>query len=127
EDVNNTILATLTLQRDFIRRQISAEERRGTTEHERLKALMEGIAAEISQLEAQATLQTERLKLSEGFVTSAMQLAAKGAMPRFGIQAARAGHARAAAEPRRAAPASRGATKSANRDSLYPGAASGRA
>jgi membrane fusion protein len=48
EDVNNTILDTLTLQREFIKRQISAEDRRGTTERERLNALMEGIAAEIS-------------------------------------------------------------------------------
>jgi membrane fusion protein len=81
EDVNSTILDTLTLQRELIKRQISAEERRGTSERERLNALMEGIAAEISQLEAQTALQTDRVKLSEGFVTSAMQLAAKGAMP----------------------------------------------
>jgi membrane fusion protein len=80
EDVNNTILDTLTLQREWIKRQISAEERRGTSEHERLNALMEGVAAEISQIEAQTALQTDRLKLTEGFVTSAMQLAAKGAM-----------------------------------------------
>ncbi|TMJ90458.1 MAG: HlyD family efflux transporter periplasmic adaptor subunit [Alphaproteobacteria bacterium] len=80
EDVNNTILDTLTLQREFIKRQIGAEDRRGTTERERLNALMEGIAAEISQLEAQTALQMDRLKLTEGFVTSAVQLTAKGAM-----------------------------------------------
>jgi membrane fusion protein len=80
EDVNNTILDTLSLQRELIRRQITAEERRGTTEHERLNALIEGIGAEISQLEAQTALQTDRLKLTESFVTSAIQLTAKGAM-----------------------------------------------
>jgi membrane fusion protein len=80
EDVNNTILDALTQQRDFIKRQITAEERRGTSERDRLNALIQGIAAEISHLEAQTALQTERLKLSEGFVTSAMQLTAKGAM-----------------------------------------------
>ncbi len=80
EDVNNTILDALTLQRDFIKRQITAEERRGTTERDRLNALIQGIGAEISHLESQTALQTERLKLSEGFVASAMQLTAKGAM-----------------------------------------------
>ncbi|OLB71938.1 MAG: multidrug transporter [Alphaproteobacteria bacterium 13_2_20CM_2_64_7] len=80
EDVNNTILDALTLQRDFIKRQITAEERRGTTERDRLNALIQGIGAETSHLESQTALQTERLKLSEGFVASAMQLTAKGAM-----------------------------------------------
>jgi membrane fusion protein len=80
EDVNNTILDALTLQRDFIKRQITAEERGGTTERDRLNALIQGIGAEISHLESQTALQTERLKLSEGFVASAMQLTAKGAM-----------------------------------------------
>jgi membrane fusion protein len=80
EDVNLAILETLTHQRDLIQRQITAEERRGVTERDRLNALIEGIAAEISHLEAQTALQTDRLKLSETFVASGAQLTAKGAM-----------------------------------------------
>jgi membrane fusion protein len=80
EDVNITILDTLTHQRDLIRRQITAEERRGITERDRLNALIEGIAAEISHLEAQTALQADRLKLFETFVASGAQLTAKGAM-----------------------------------------------
>jgi membrane fusion protein len=80
EDVNVAILETLTHQRDLIQRQITAEERRGVTERDRLNALIEGIAAEIFHLEAQTALQTDRLKLSETFVASGAQLTAKGAM-----------------------------------------------
>jgi len=80
EDVNNTMLDTLTLQRDAIKRQIVAEGQRGTSERNRLTALIEGMGEEISHLEAQASTQADRLKLSEGFVASAEQLTATGAV-----------------------------------------------
>jgi membrane fusion protein len=80
EDVNATVLEILALQRDVINRQIVSEERRGTSERERLTAVIKGIESEIAQLEGQRKIQSERLKLSESFVSSATQLSAKGAM-----------------------------------------------
>jgi len=81
EDVNASMLQILGLQRDVITGQIASEERRDTSERQRLASVIKGIEAEIAQLEGQRTIQTERLKLSEGFVSSASQLSAKGAMP----------------------------------------------
>ena len=80
EDVNTAILNILTLQRDLVNRQVAAEERRSATERDRLNALIKGVEAEISHLEAQTSVQNERVKLSEGFVSTAAQLSAKGAM-----------------------------------------------
>jgi membrane fusion protein len=80
EDVNNTVLDILALQRDVINRQITSEERRGRSEHERLTATIKGIESELAQLEGQRKIQGERLKLSESFVSSAAQLNARGAM-----------------------------------------------
>jgi len=80
EDVNTTILDTLTQQQNFIKRQITAEDQRGVSERGRLQALIAGVGAEISHLEAQEAIQTDRLKLSESFVASATELMAKGAM-----------------------------------------------
>jgi membrane fusion protein len=80
EDVNATILGTLTQQRDFIERQITAEDQRGASERARLRALIEGVSAEIAHLEAQKAIQADRLRLSESFVSSATELMAKGAM-----------------------------------------------
>jgi len=80
EDVNTTILDVLGMQRDLINRQIAAEERRAATERERLNTLIKGTEAEISHLEAQKTVQNQRLALSESFVSAAAELRAKGAM-----------------------------------------------
>jgi len=80
EDVNTSMLDTLTLQRDSLLQQIVAEQQRGASERSRLTELTEGIGDEISHLEAQARLQEDRAKLSEGFVTSAQQLTATGAV-----------------------------------------------
>ena len=80
EDVNTTILDVLALQRDLINRQIASEERRAATDRERLNALIKGTETEISHLEAQKTAQNQRLELSEGFVSAATQLNAKGVM-----------------------------------------------
>jgi membrane fusion protein len=80
EDVNKTIFDVLALQRDLINRQIAGEEHRADTERERLNALIKGTETEISHLDAQKKVQSQRLELSESFVSAAAQLSAKGAM-----------------------------------------------
>jgi len=81
EDVNKTIVNVLSLQRDLINRQISAEERRAETERERLNALIKGTESEISHLESQKQVQSKRVELSESLVSAATELSAKGAVP----------------------------------------------
>ena len=81
EDVNKTIVNVLSLQRDLINRQISAEERRAETERERLNALIKGTESEILHLESQKQVQSKRLELSESLVSAATELSAKGAVP----------------------------------------------
>jgi len=81
EDVNKTILDVLSLQRDLINRQITAEERRAETDRERLNALIKGTETEISHLESQKKVQGKRLELSESLLSAATELSAKGAMP----------------------------------------------
>ena len=80
-DVNATVLAELTQQRDVIKRQIAAEERRTASEHDRLASAIKGIEVETAQLEDQRKIQNERLKLSESFVSSGATLSASGALP----------------------------------------------
>ena len=80
-DVNATVLAELAQQRDVIKRQIAAEERRTASEHDRLASTIKGIEGEIAQLEDQRKIQNERLKLSESFVSSGATLSASGALP----------------------------------------------
>ena len=80
-DVNATVLAELAQQRDVIKRQIAAEERRTASEHDRLASTIKGIEVETAQLEDQRKIQNERLKLSESFVSSGATLSASGALP----------------------------------------------
>ena len=68
DNVNATVLAVLAQQRVVIERQIAAEERRTASEQDRVTATIKGIEGEIAQLEDQRNIQSERLKLSEGFV-----------------------------------------------------------
>ncbi|HKR84772.1 MAG TPA: HlyD family efflux transporter periplasmic adaptor subunit [Terriglobales bacterium] len=79
-DVNSTILSTLGSQSDLLKKQISAEEQRTKSEQERLSSLIQGLNAEVTQLKAQIKTQTERLQVSEDFVTSVEGLRAKGIM-----------------------------------------------
>ncbi len=79
-DVNVTILETLKSQQDLLQRQIAAEEQRTKSERDRLSAVINGLEAEISQLRAQIKTQTERLRVAEDFVASAVGLKAKGYM-----------------------------------------------
>jgi membrane fusion protein len=81
DDVNATVLAVLAQQHDVIERQIAAEERRTASEHDRLISAIKGIEGEIARLEDQRTIQNERLKLSESFVSTGATLIAKGALP----------------------------------------------
>jgi membrane fusion protein len=81
DDVNATVLAVLTQQRDVVERQIAAEERRTASEHDRLTSTIKGIEGETAQLEDQRTIQNERLQLSESFVSTGATLIAKGALP----------------------------------------------
>jgi membrane fusion protein len=81
DDVNATVLAVLTQQRDVLERQIAAEERRTALEHDRLASTIKGIEGETAQLEDQRNIQNERLKLSESFVSTGATLIAKGALP----------------------------------------------
>jgi membrane fusion protein len=80
-DVNTTVLAELAQQRDVVKRQIGAEERRTASEHDRLASTIKGIEGETAQLEDQRKIQNERLKLSESFVSSGATLSASGALP----------------------------------------------
>jgi multidrug resistance efflux pump len=86
QDVNATILTTLALQQDLIGKQLDAEEDRGRSEGERLRALISGLETELSRLREQADLQSQRLKLAESLVGTAVQLAAKGAMAELDLK-----------------------------------------
>ena len=81
DDVNATVLAVLTQQRDVVERQIAAEERRTASEHDRLASTIKGVEGETAQLEDQRNIQNERLQLSESFVSTGATLIAKGALP----------------------------------------------
>jgi membrane fusion protein len=81
DDVNDTVLAVLTQQRNVVERQIAAEERRTASEHDRLASAIKGIEGETAQLEDQRKIQNERLKLSESFVATGATLSASGALP----------------------------------------------
>jgi membrane fusion protein len=86
DDVNTTVLAVLAQQHDVIERQIAAEERRTASEHDRLISAIKGIEGEIARLEDQRTIQNERLKLSESFVSTGATLIAKGALPEIELK-----------------------------------------
>src|SRR3977135_2451416 len=81
KDANTPVLAELAQQRDVVKRQIAAEERRTASEHDRLASTIKGIEVETAQLEDQRKIQNERLKLSESFVSSGATLTASGALP----------------------------------------------
>src|ERR1700716_81119 len=81
DDVNATVLAVLAQQRDVVQRQITAEERRTASEHDRFASTIKGIEGGIAQLEDQRKIQNERLKLSESFVSTGATLSASGALP----------------------------------------------
>jgi membrane fusion protein len=79
-DVNATQLQTLASQKQLLATNIMAEEQRTGSERERLRALAEGLETEVSQLRAHIKLQSERLSVAQGDLSSADQLKAKGVM-----------------------------------------------
>src|SRR5262249_19121549 len=80
QDVNTSMLATLEAQRNLLTNQIAAEEERRKSEQARLTALIGGLEAEISELQAQIENQDERIRVSDLLVSSVAGLRAKGFM-----------------------------------------------
>ena len=74
------MLNTLRSQKALIAENIKGEEQRTGSERERLTALIRGLEAEMSQLQGQIELQTERLKVVESDFDAADQLRSKGFM-----------------------------------------------
>jgi len=79
-DVNAAQLETLGLQKQLLARNIGAEEQRAGSERERLTALVRGLETEISQLQGQIKLQSERLEVTAQDVSVGDQLRSKGYM-----------------------------------------------
>jgi len=79
-DVNASMLDTLRSQKALIAQNIKGEEQRTGSERERLTALLRGLDAEMSQLQGQIELQTERLKVAQSDLDAADQLRSKGFM-----------------------------------------------
>jgi membrane fusion protein len=78
QDVNTTMLDTLTPQRNRLTNQIAAEQERAKSEQERLTALIAGLGTEISQLQAQIEIQKERIRVSDLLVASVTGLRERG-------------------------------------------------
>jgi len=79
-DVNAAQLETLNLQKELVARNIKAEEERTGSERERLSAIARGLETEVSQLQGQLKLQTERLNVVESDAQTGEQLRSKGFM-----------------------------------------------
>jgi membrane fusion protein len=79
-DVNATQLETLGLQKNLLATNIKAEEQRAGSERDRLTAVIRGLETEIAQLQGQIKLQSERLEVAEGDLSTGDQLKAKGYM-----------------------------------------------
>jgi membrane fusion protein len=79
-DVNDTVLAVLSAQRNVVEHQIATEKHRTASEHDGLASTMKGMETEITQLEDQRNIQEQRLKLSESFVSSGAKLMESGAL-----------------------------------------------
>jgi membrane fusion protein len=78
DDINSVILQTLSIQEEELNQQIKKEEQRMVSERERLSLLINGLNAEIGQLEAQIPLQANKIALTQDLVTSIEKLVAKG-------------------------------------------------
>lgn len=79
-DVNASMLDTLVAQKELLAKNMTAEEERAGSERERLSAHLRGLESEISQLQGQIQIQTQRLRVAESEVTAAEQLRSKGFM-----------------------------------------------
>jgi membrane fusion protein len=79
-DVNATLLDTLSAQKELLSKNIEAEEARAGSERERLSSLAKGLELEISQLQAQLQLQSQRLEVANKDVAAGEQLRSKGVL-----------------------------------------------
>jgi len=78
QDVNTSMLGTLTSQREMLAQQVVAEERRTLSERARLITQLKGLETEIANLERMIQVQKDRIQIFRNFVSSAEQLKAKG-------------------------------------------------
>jgi membrane fusion protein len=78
QEVNASMLATLEAQRNLLTNHITAEEERGKSEQARLTSLIDGLVAEISELQAQIENQNEGIGVSNSLVSSVTALRDKG-------------------------------------------------
>jgi membrane fusion protein len=78
QDVNATMLNTLTVHKDSLAWQIAADEQRAASERERLTAMIGGLETELVHLRAQIALQNERIQISEELLANAAQLVPRG-------------------------------------------------
>lgn len=76
KDVDAAVLNSLKQQKDFLIQHIAAEEGRIVSERQRLSVQVHGLETEISQLEAQIAIQSERVQLSQSFVSAGATLRA---------------------------------------------------
>lgn len=79
-DVNASMLGTLLSQKELLSKHMAAEEQRAGSESERLVASLRSLESEISQLQGQLQLQTQRLGVAESDVAAVEQLRSKGYM-----------------------------------------------
>lgn len=77
-DVNASMLGTLLSQKELLSKHMAAEEQRAGSESERLVASLRSLESEISQLQGQLQLQTQRLAVAESDVAAVEQLRSKG-------------------------------------------------
>ena len=78
QDVNLTVLESLTRQRDLLMRQLPAEEIRMRSERDRLTSLVQGLETEAVHIEGQIATQRERIRVMEGLVAAAASLNPRG-------------------------------------------------
>lgn len=78
EDVDATVLRSLTRQKEALTVQVAAEERRAVSERDRLTAQLQGMQNELTHLLAQVSIQQERITLAERLLASGAPLAARG-------------------------------------------------
>ena len=78
EDVDATVLRSLSQQKEALAAQAAAEERRATSERDRLAAQLQGVQNELAQLLSQVSIQQDRITLAERLLASGTPLAARG-------------------------------------------------
>jgi membrane fusion protein len=78
EDIDSSVLATLTSHRELLQHQIAAEQDRMKSEKERLNASIRSLQTEEAELRAQIAHQNETIRVSNALVTSVSGLRANG-------------------------------------------------